>query len=309
MPVQPKVSVVIPAYRGGAMLRRAVGSMIDQDFPELEILVVSDGSDDPMSDLEGADPRLRIVRLEHRGVSAARNAGLLESGTDFVAFLDEDDIALPRRIGMQFEALASHPKAAICHSRVQVIDGRERALGRPTGGPTSYLEMLGASFLYMTSLMVRRQRAVIAGGFDTLMTVGEDIDFYLRLAKDYELIYVPEVLTLYRVHAGNTKIDPWTSQKVIDPILRSHQQWALQNGWTEAARAAANGARSNRRINALAASHRAAEAGKAGHFVEAGRLLGLSLRIHPRVAPEDSVRTVIKQIRRANGSEPSEGLR
>ena len=280
------------------MLRRAVESMTAQDFQQLEILVVSDGSDDPMSDLEDADPRIRVLRTDHGGVSAARNTGLLESRTDFVAFMDEDDIAMPRRIQLQHEALVGHPDAAICHSRVQVIDDDECAVGPPNGGPTTYLDMLRASFLYMTSLMVRRERAIIAGGFDTLMAIGEDIDFYLRLAKDHELVFVPETLTLYRLHAGNTAIDPRMSQRVIDPILRAHEQWARRNGWEEAATAAATGARSNRRMNALAASHRAAEAGRAGHLMEAGRLLGMSLRIHPRVAPEDSVRTLIKQIRR-----------
>ncbi len=298
MPHPPKVSVVIPAYRGGPMLRRAVESMVTQQFEQLEILIISDGSDDPMSDLEDADTRVRIVRMDHRGVSATRNAGLLESSTDFVAFMDEDDIAMPRRIKLQYEALVTHPEAAICHSQVQVIDDREARVGPPNGGPTTYLDMLGASFLYMTSLMVRRRQAIIAGGFDTLMTVGEDIDFYLRLAKDHELTYVPEILTLYRLHAGNTNIDPRMSQKVIDPILRAHELWAVRDGWVEAATAAANGARANRRINALAASRRAAEAVRAGRLVEAGRLLGMSLRIHPRVAPEDSVRTAIKHFRR-----------
>jgi glycosyltransferase involved in cell wall biosynthesis len=296
MPQQPLVSVVIPAYRGGPMLRRAVQSMIDQTFRQLEIIVVSDGSDDPMEDLQNADPRVRVARMEHRGVSATRNTGLLEASSDFVAFMDEDDIALPRRIGLQYEALCDHPYAAICHSQVQVIDEDESPVGPPQGGERTYLDLLRASFVYMTSLMVRRQPALIAGGFDTLMTVGEDIDFVLRLAKDYDLVYVPEVLTLYRRHPANTKTSPLISQRVIDPILRAHQRWALEHGWTEAAEAAARGARSSRRINALGASHDAVEAWKAGRLVEAGRQLGISLRIHPQVAPEDFVRGAIKRV-------------
>ena len=298
MPEPPKVSVVIPAYRGGPMLRRAVESMVTQQFKQLEILIVSDGSDDPMSDLEDADTRVRIVRMDHRGVSATRNAGLLESSTDFVAFMDEDDIAMPRADQAPVRGTCD-PSRSRNLPQSGTSDRRQRSsCWPPTGGPTTYLDMLGASFLYMTSLMVRRRQAIIAGGFDTLMTIGEDIDFYLRLAKDHGLTYVPEILTLYRLHTGNTNIDPRMSQKVIDPILRAHELWALKNGWMEAETAAANGARANRRINALAASRRAAEAMRAGRLVEAGRLLGMSLRIHPRVAPEDSVRTVIQKVRR-----------
>ena len=103
----PDVSVVIPAYRGGPLLRRAVQSMAGQNFESLEVLVVSDGSDDPMDDLEALDARVRVIRCEHRGVSAARNTGLLESRGRFVAFLDEDDLAMEGRIAAQFAALST----------------------------------------------------------------------------------------------------------------------------------------------------------------------------------------------------------
>ena len=247
--------------------------------------------------LEAADPRVRVARMEHRGVSATRNTGLLEASTDLSRVHGRGRHRAARRIELQYEALSDYPHAAICHTQVQVIDEDEAPVGDPHGGERTYFDLLRASFLYMTSLMVRRQPAVIAGGFDTLMRVGEDIDFVLRLAKDYDLVYVPEVLTLYRRHPANTKTSPLISQRVIDPILRAHQRWALEHGWTEAAEAAARGARSSRRINALGASHgTAVQAWKAGRLVEAGRQLGISLRIHPQVAPEDFVRGVIKRV-------------
>ena len=293
------MSVVIPAYRGGPLLRQAVQSMLDQSFENLEVLVVSDGSDDPMEDLESLDPRVRLFRCEHRGVSAARNTGLLESRGRFVAFLDEDDLAMEGRVAAQFEALSNRPDAAIAHGRVQVVDEGGRQVGPLRGGPTTYPDMLRARFLHMTSLMVSRREAIIAGGFDAMLVTGEDIDFQLRLARDHAMVFIPEVLTRYRLHADNTKIDPLMAQQVIGPILREHRRCATQMELAELASAAADGMRSNRRTNATAAYRRAEQAYTCGEIRESGRYLVMSLKIDPRVTLKAALRSARDRLGRA----------
>ncbi len=282
----PEVSVVIPAYRGGPFLREAVRSMLDQTFEPLEVLVVSDGSDDPMEDLEAMDDRVRVIRCEHRGVSAARNTGLLESRAPYVAFLDEDDLATPGRVLAQYRALSERPEAAMAHSLVQVFDENGNQVGPLRGGSCTYVDMLGAHFLHMTSLMVRRREAIIAGGFDSLLITGEDIDFQLRLAKDHEVAFVPEVLTRYRLHDDNTSIDPMMAQQVIDPILQMHWSWATQMDRREWAEAAATGREANRRTNAMAAYRQAGQCRRAGDVRRAAHYLAMSLRISPLAAPK-----------------------
>jgi glycosyltransferase involved in cell wall biosynthesis len=294
----PDVSVVIPAYRGGPLLRQAVQSMVDQSFENLEVLVVSDGSDDPMEDLEVLDVRVRVIRGEHRGVSAARNIGLLESRGTFVAFLDEDDLAMVGRVAAQFAALSDRPDAAIAYGQVQVIDEAGHQVGPLRGGPITYLDMLRARFLHMTSLMVRRREAIIAGGFDALLITGEDIDFQLRLAKDHAMVFIPEVLTRYRLHSDNTKIDPLMAQQAIGPILRAHWSWATQRELPEVVLAAADGMRSNRRNNAAAAYRQAEQAWKDGRFRESSRYLVMSVKIDPRVALKVALRTRWNDLRR-----------
>lgn len=295
----PDVSVVIPAYRGGPLLRRAVQSMAGQNFESLEVLVVSDGSDDPMDDLEALDARVRVIRCEHRGVSAARNTGLLESRGRFVAFLDEDDLAMEGRIAAQFAALSDRPDAAMAHGQVQVIDECGRQVGPLRGGPATYPDMLRARFLHMTSLMVSRREAIVAGGFDALLITGEDIDFQLRLAKDHAVVFVPEVLTRYRLHADNTRIDPLMAQQVIGPILRAHRRWATQMQLPELVSAAADGMRTNRRTNATAAYRQAGQARRCGRIRDSARYLVMSLRIDPRVTLKVALRTAWDDLRRA----------
>jgi len=276
-----------------------VQSIVDQSFENLEVLVVSDGSPDPMEDLEALDVRVRVIRGEHRGVSTARNIGLLESRGPFVAFLDEDDLAMAGRVAAQFAALSERPDAAIAHGQVQVIDEGGHQVGPLRGGPMTYLDMLRASFLHMTSLMVRRREAIMAGGFDAVLTTGEDIDFQLRLAKDHAMVFIPEVLTRYRLHSDNTKIDPLMAQQVIGPILRAHWRWATQMELPEVVSAATDGMRSNRRNNAVAAYRQAELARKDGRIRDSGRYLAMSLKIDPRVVLKVALRAGWNDLRRA----------
>ena len=151
----------------------------------------------------------------------------------------------------------------------------------------------------MTSLMVSRREAIVAGGFDALLITGEDIDFQLRLAKDHAVVFVPEVLTRYRLHADNTRIDPLMAQQVIGPILRAHRRWATQMQLPELVSAAADGMRTNRRTNATAAYRQAGQARRCGRIRDSARYLVMSLRIDPRVTLKVALRTAWDDLRRA----------
>jgi len=88
----PKVSVVLPTYNRASTLRRAVGSVLAQSWDDFELIIVDDGSTDGSTDgLENLDWRIRVIRRENGGVSAARNSGLAEAGGDLIGFIDSDD--------------------------------------------------------------------------------------------------------------------------------------------------------------------------------------------------------------------------
>src|SRR5438105_1920243 len=97
----PVVSVVLPTYNLAQLLPRAMQSVLDQSFRELELIVVDDGSTDATVDVVQAfqDPRVRLVRLpENRGVGPARNAGIAVARAPYIAFQDHDDLWLPEKL-------------------------------------------------------------------------------------------------------------------------------------------------------------------------------------------------------------------
>ena len=123
----PLVSVVIPCYNQAHFLSEAIESVLSQTCESFEIIVVDDGSTDNTSELASRYQKVRLLRQENRGVSAARNAGLAESEGEYVVFLDADDRLLPEALEVGLECLDDHPECAFaCSHSCNMIaaDGR-----------------------------------------------------------------------------------------------------------------------------------------------------------------------------------------
>jgi GT2 family glycosyltransferase len=204
---------VIPAHGPGPYLAEAIASALAE--APVDVLVVEDGT-------EGVDGGVlrdaRLLRLPHVRRSRARNAGVESAATLYVAFLDEDDACLPGRLARQRAALEEAPSAALTFGRVTVVDGDGRTIpdeamaakfDRLVAGAASYetVAELGGP-LYTSATMVRRERFLAAGGFDPSLDAYEDLDLYLRLARDGGLVPTPGgPVSAYRVHASNTHSD------------------------------------------------------------------------------------------------------
>ncbi len=289
---RPEVSVIVPTNVDGAYLREAVASVVAQTYEDWEVVVVVNGCSGDFTDVNG-DPRVRVIAEPVSGASRARNIGAFRSAGEFIAFLDHDDLCFPERLARQVEALQGDPDAGMSFSRFRVIDEAGRESGGDYGREAQYVDLLRARFaVLMSTVMVRRSVFDAAGGFDPVLTTGEDLDFILRVAQVSRLVFVPEPLVCYRRHGGNASGDPWTSQWDIDPILRKHRRWARRQGRRDLEEAATEGLRFNRYTNARSAYDAARFARKEGAYREVLRSAAHSLAIDPRVGPADVVRYV-----------------
>src|SRR5205085_5614012 len=175
-----------------------------------EVVVVANGG----AQVDLAE--VRVLEREEPGRSEARNLGVEAARTPFVAFLDDDDAALPGRLERQRAALDDAWWAPLAFGRVRVVDGDgnprddwNRLLNRRfdrLGRTVSYEDVLAVQApIYTSATMVRRDTFLAVGGFDPAFEAYEDLDLYLRLARSGDLLAVDgEPVTTYRLHGANT---------------------------------------------------------------------------------------------------------
>jgi len=198
-------SVVIAAYNAGRFVAEAVQSALEQEGVEKEVIVVDDGStDDTPRALETFAGRIRLIRQENRGVSAARNRGIREAQADWIAFLDADDLFLPGHLARAGRALAEHPEAVMCYADVEARDESLRPiklLRSPRDPVAAKQRLLFNNFIYSNSVVARRDALLACGGFpEDLCRAGEDWELWVRLAYRGPIIHAGYVAGIYRWH-------------------------------------------------------------------------------------------------------------
>lgn len=215
MKLYPRVSVIIPTKNRAHYVSLAIQSVLNQTFRDFEILVVDGASADNTKEVisEFDDPRIHYIRQKNdRGVSAARNLGIIRSRGEFIAFLDDDDLWMPRTLEKQFGLLNRKPWIGAVTSSCFLIrkDGRLLGFWRPSMRGNIYPKILeGNRIGNCSGVMVRRSCFDAVGLFDENLRAGEDWDMWIRLAKKCEFDKIDEPMFLYRIHEKRLSRNPY----------------------------------------------------------------------------------------------------
>ena len=231
----PTVSVILPVYNGEAYLRSAIGSVFAQSLPDVELIVVDDGSTDGTAAIaRELGPRLTYVRQANTGVAGAFNHGLRLASGRFISWLSHDDVFLPEKLERQVAALARLGSPGVCYTDLAIIDAdgavmaevempeyeRQRVLRHlVTGGPI-------CSACY--SLMYDRACIDEVGPYAEQWKCTQDVEMLMRLVRRFPLIRVPETLMQVRDHGKRGVASP-ACQREAQRFYR-HQLQALPLG-------------------------------------------------------------------------------
>ncbi len=208
-PTMPLVSVIIPCFNTAAFLSKAVQSVLAQTMPDMELIVVDDGSTDSTAAVvhSFSDQRITYIYQENQGLASARNTGLRAARGEYIAFLDADDWFLPPKLERQSAYLAQAPEIGLVASGYFFANEAgdrlyqvEPWLARPTLELSTWL--MGCP-VTVHSVLVRRAWLARVDGFDAALHRLEDWDLWLRLAyANCRMAWLPEIVCAYRMHTG-----------------------------------------------------------------------------------------------------------
>ncbi len=225
---EPLVSAVLSTWNRAALVEQAVRSVFGQTLlreTPVEVIVVDDGSTD------GTDGRLAkefgdrvtVHRKENGGAASARNAGVRLARGRFVAFLDSDDEWTPDHLEAQLGAFRAEPDLGLVYGEYHSYEGDRLAGVFPRRAAPSgwgFDALLSASLVQTSTAMVPREAALATLPFNESYRLGDEYDFFLRIARRWRIRFLPRPLVRYRVHGGNTSKDGLTFNREMLAVYR-----------------------------------------------------------------------------------------
>lgn len=236
---KPLVSVIIPTYNRGWIVREAIDSVLAQDFHDFELIVVDDGSTDDTADiLKSYHDRITVLIQPNNGVSAARNKGIRASSGRYIAFLDSDDRWLPQKLSRQIDFFDGNPDAQICQTEeIWIRNGRrvnpKTRHRKPSG--MIFERSLQLCLVSPSAVMIRRVLLDRVGLFDENLPACEDYDMWLRVSSRFPVYLIENPLIVKQGgHADQLSRQPSLDKYRIQSILGIIQRGEL-NGLQHAA--------------------------------------------------------------------------
>jgi glycosyltransferase involved in cell wall biosynthesis len=232
----PSVAVVLPCYNSARFLVRTLESVLAQDYPNLSVIAVDDGSSDNTLDILSRY-RERITLLTHpdhanRGQSASANLAMSHAQADLVAFMDHDDIWYPGKIHSQVDAFLQDPRVVMVATNAAAINADEQKLYSFPPFPVSATPLVNSLLLDCfiqtpSQVMVRGAYLNTIGGFDTELVAAADHDLWLRVCERGRCVFVDRPLVGYRIHGSQLSVSRarrmWEdAARVLDKARRRH---------------------------------------------------------------------------------------
>lgn len=196
---RPLVSIIIPTFNRPDLLRRAISSALGQTYPNIEVIVVDDHSDNDLESMRKEFPAVRFYRnSENKGGCFSRNRGIKEAAGKYVNFLDDDDELYPEKVELQVRKFAESkdPKLGMitCHS-VDFRSGRKKIVKNRVQGDI-YRKILSKYIVAGTEPMLFKASVFDEiGWFDERLQSSQEYDLYIRASEKFHIEYVDEVLT------------------------------------------------------------------------------------------------------------------
>lgn len=237
----PLVSIIMPAYNCADVVSATLESAFQQDYPNIEIIVINDGSkDNTLEVLRSFGDRIRVIDQDNKGAPASRNVGIQEARGEYLCFLDSDDIWHPKKTGLQVQHLLSNPKAVMAFCGWHVWRPNESGqfvipdnfLSSPVDDTLDegqsgwiYTQLLLDCIVWTTSVMIPKATIEKVGLIDTSMRNGDDYDYWLRISRLGPIHKLKAKLALYRILPNSIARTTDPTNHEYEVLNRAIKRW------------------------------------------------------------------------------------
>ena len=226
-----KVSIVTPSFNQAAYLEACIRSVLDQDHPDIEYIIMDGGSTDSSPEIiqRYAGSLAYWVSRPDGGQSAAINEGLRHAGGDIWGWMNADDAYLPGAVSRAVSKMAAEPEIDILYGDCTWVDKDGTVFSEHRSHSFSIRELLlGTADIPTGSAFFRRRVLDRIGGLDESLHFVMDIEYWLR-ARDCSFVHLPEMFSLYRAHPSAKTMDKARSESRSREFVRVYGQFWAQN--------------------------------------------------------------------------------
>ena len=207
------IAVIIPTYNRYELLKRAVESVLAQTYPPYEIIVIDDGSTDQTQEIQQDFPNIKYLYQENRGVSSARNLGIINAECEWIAFLDSDDVWHEDKLQEQVKFHEENPEILMSYTdELWIRDGVSVKIPKKFSkhGGNIFEKCLSHCIIAPSSTIIHKELLKRVGSFDEDLEVCEDYDLWLRVAQNYHIGLVDKkLITKYAGHEDQLSFKHW----------------------------------------------------------------------------------------------------
>ena len=227
----PLVSIVIPAYNHARYLPEAIDSVLSQEYPNVELIVLDDGSTDRTPEvLRGYGDRFYWDSHVNMGQANTLNKGWRMAKGEFLAYLSADDFLFPRAVATCVACLHDNLDAVLCYPDFDLVDPESRVVRNIVAPEYSYQEMV-TKFICApsTGALFRRSAYLKAGEWDPMLRHSPDYEYWLRLGLHGRFAHIRENLAAFRVHEGSQSFAQTTVERAEEAVRIIEKYYRLED--------------------------------------------------------------------------------
>ena len=223
---KPLVSVIVCTYNRHNELKRALQSVWNQDFKNFELIVVDDGSDQPVEIPEYWKSEFQLFRIQHSGIGTARSVGLEAANGDYVAYCDDDDEWKLNHLSYLLNYLLENPEVDLVYSDSETVCCDVKWVQNSNDYATSTLKYW--NYIYASDVLHRSSAAHKVGGFNKSLQAFEDWDLWLRMSRESMILHLPIVLGVR--HWQEKSISQKDITQEYSKVHHYHEKWLEEAG-------------------------------------------------------------------------------